>query len=88
LTGAKIGKECFLDPGTSGFFEIDNMHIGNGTIALIPNIHGHFVNHNQLQFAPVMLRCNVRVNDGATVMPFTTVGDNITLLSQCTTTMG
>lgn len=36
----------------------------------------------------VTLGSKVRINDGATVMPFTVVGDNITLLTQCTTIKG
>ena len=88
LVGAKIGKCCFLDPNWGGFLEIDNMIIGQGCIILSPNIHGHFVDHNKLQFAPVRLGRDVRVNIGATVMPFSTIADRITLLSQCTTTKG
>eukprot|EP00978_Attheya_sp_CCMP212_P033290 scaffold133765_cov60-Attheya_sp.AAC.4 len=88
FVGAKVGKGCFIDPGTGGFLEIDNMQIGNGTVILTNNIHGHFVDHNKLQFAPVRLGNFVRLNEGAAVMPFTTIQDGITLLSQCTTIKG
>ena len=88
LVGAKIGKGCFMDPSWGGFLEIDNMHIGQGCIILTPNVHGHFVDHNKLQFAPVRIGSQCRANIGSTIMPFSTIKDRITLLSQCTTTKG
>jgi hypothetical protein len=47
--GAKIGRRCFIDPGINGIFEIDNLTVGNDSIVLTPNIHGHFVDHGTLQ---------------------------------------
>lgn len=88
LMGATIGKNCFIDPGINGFFEIDNLSVGNDAIVLTPNLHGHFVDHGTLQFAIVSLGSKVRINDGATIMPFTVVENNITLLTQCTTIKG
>jgi hypothetical protein len=49
LMGAKIGNNCFIDPGPNGIFEIDNLVVGNDSIILTPNIHGHFVDHGTLQ---------------------------------------
>ena len=65
--GAKVGKGSIVDPGPSGLFEIDNITVGNNSILLSPNIHGHFVDHGKLQFATVEIGDNVRINDGATV---------------------
>ena len=65
--GAKVGKGSIVDPGPSGLFEIDNITVGNNSILLSPNIHGHFVDHGKLQFGTVEICDNVRINDGATV---------------------
>jgi hypothetical protein len=88
LVGAKVGSGTFIDPGWEGLLEIDNLKIGKNCIILTPNIHGHFVDHNKLQFAPLKIGNECRANLGSTIMPFTTIVDRITLLSQCTTTKG
>ncbi len=88
LTGAQIGERCFLDPGAAGWFELDGIKIDDDSFVMTPNIHGHFVDHGKLQFAPVTFGQKARVNDGATVMPFTEILSNVTLLTQCTTIKG
>ena len=88
MTGAQIGERCFLDPGAAGWFELDGLQIGDDSFIMTPNIHGHFVDHGKLQFAPVTVGHKARVNDGATVMPFTEIAGNVTLLTQCTTIKG
>ncbi len=90
LTGAKIGRKCFVDPGPAGLFELDGIEVGDECFLLSPNVHGHFVDHGKLQFATVLLgrKRKARVNDGATIMPFTEIGEEVTLLSQCTTIKG
>ena len=88
LMGARIGSKCFIDPGPAGLFEIDGIEVGDGSYVLSPNVHGHFVDHGKLQFATVRLQKKARVNDGATIMPFADIGDEVTLLTQCTTIKG
>lgn len=88
MTGAQIGERCFLDPGAAGWFELDGLQIGDDSFVMTPNVHGHFVDHGKLQFAPVTVGHKARVNDGATVMPFTKISGNVTLLTQCTTIKG
>jgi acetyltransferase-like isoleucine patch superfamily enzyme len=83
-----MGRKCFVDPGPAGLFELDGLEVGDECFILSPNVHGHFVDHGKLQLATVMLGRKARVNDGATIMPFTEIGDEVTLLTQCTTIKG
>lgn len=78
----------FIDPGPAGLFEIDGIEVGDECVILSPNVHGHFVDHGKLQFATVRLASKARVNDGATIMPFSDIGFSVTLLTQCTTIKG
>ena len=86
--GARVGSRCFIDPGGVGLLEVDNLFIGSDSIVLTPNVHGHFVDHQQLQFAPVVIGKRARLNDGSTVMPFVTLADDVSLRAHCTTIKG
>ena len=40
-------------------------------VLMTPNIHAHYTDHGQLQFCSVILKDNVEINFGATIMPLT-----------------
>ena len=88
LIGASIGARCYIDPTVAGWLEMDGIKIEDDSFVITPNVHGHFVDHGKLQFAPVTIGKRARINDGATVMPFTDISANVTLLTQCTTIKG
>jgi len=52
--GAKIGKNAFVSPEGGGFRELDFLDVGDNAVLLTPNIHAHYTDHGQLQFAPMM----------------------------------
>ncbi len=40
-------------------------------VLMTPNIHAHYTDHGQLQFCSVILKDDVEINFGATIMPLT-----------------
>ena len=77
--GAKIGKNAFVSPEGGGFRELDFLDVGDNAILLTPNIHAHYTDHGQLQFAPMIMEDNVVANFGATMQPLTKYGKNCNL---------
>jgi hypothetical protein len=82
--GAKIGKNVFMSPETAGLRELNHMYIDDGAIVLAANVMAHYIDHDMLQFAPVRIGKNVRINVGCMVQPLTLYEEGCTLRAYTT----
>eukprot|EP00457_Paulinella_chromatophora_P001924 gb/GEZN01001927.1/.p1 GENE.gb/GEZN01001927.1/~~gb/GEZN01001927.1/.p1 ORF type:complete len:825 (-),score=51.24 gb/GEZN01001927.1/:268-2703(-) len=69
LMGAQIAPRVFIDPGSGGFRELNHLDVKQGAVVLTDTIHAHYIDHQMLQFAPVIISDGVCLNFGALVMP-------------------
>jgi len=82
--GAHIGKNVFISPETAGLRELNHMYIDDGAIVLAANVMAHYIDHDMLQFAPVRIGKNVRINVGCMVQPLTLYEEGCTLRAYTT----